>query len=364
MRTEVESEIITEDLLRIHEIVKDRGNWNQAIVVITGCAGFLGFYFLRYFSRYAEELGIKKIIGLDTFMLGYPDWIVSIEKKYPDILSLQTFDIASDQLDNLADAASARYVIHGASIASPSFYRQYPLETVDANIWGLRALLDFYRNSSELEGFLFFSSSEIYGDPEPGFIPTKEEYRGNVSCHGPRSCYDESKRFGETLAWVYADQFEMPITVARPFNNYGPGMNIFDKRLPADLAKCVLDGGDMIIFSDGTPTRTFCYISDAIAGYLLCLTHGKYDYFNIGMEGPEISVREFAALFQTVGSRVLGYKGSITFRTNVDSGYLIDNPNRRCPSIQKAVKMLGFRPTIGVEEGIERYLVFLKQGLM
>ncbi|MDP0995347.1 NAD-dependent epimerase/dehydratase family protein, partial [Klebsiella pneumoniae] len=89
----------------------------------------------------------------------------------------------------------------------------------DANIWGLRHLLDFYRGRDTLKGFLFFSSSEIYGDPDPQFIPTDEEYRGSVSCHGPRACYDESKRFGETMCWVYAKQYGMPVTVARPFNN-------------------------------------------------------------------------------------------------------------------------------------------------
>src|SRR5690606_23053156 len=119
----------------------------------------------------------------------------------------------------VAPASGPVHVIHAASIASPTYYRQFPVETIDANIWGLRRILDQAREL-DLRGLLFFSSSEIYGDPPPDQIPTNEEYRGNVSCTGPRACYDESKRFGETIAWVYAQQYGTPITIARPFNNY------------------------------------------------------------------------------------------------------------------------------------------------
>ena len=208
---------------------------------------------------------------------------------------------------------------------------------------------------------LFFSSSEIYGDPNSSSIPTNEEYKGNVSCHGPRACYDESKRFGETLCWVYAKEYGMPITIARPFNNYGPGMSLTDKRLPADFANNIIEGRDLIIFSDGSPTRTFCYISDAITGYLLCLTYGQYDYFNIGNNIPEISVSEFAKIFKSNGHKVFGYQGSIFHKKSDDIDYMTDNPNRRCPDISKARKKLNYIPKVNVEEGVERYLKFLKE---
>jgi UDP-glucuronate decarboxylase len=245
-------------------------------------------------------------------------------------------------------------------VASPTFYRKHPVETIDANIWGLRSLLDVYRERGTLKGLLFFSSSEIYGDPDPQFIPTGEEYHGNVSCHGPRACYDESKRFGETLCWVYAKQFGMPITVARPFNNYGPGMRIEDRRLPADFAKCVLENRDIVVLSDGTPTRTFCYVSDAVIGYFLCLSYGKYDYFNIGTDKPEITVRELAGIYQSVGRERLAYSGNIHFQVSSDPDYMTDNPNRRCPIIRKAETLLGYHPTVPVNEGVRRYLEFLK----
>ena len=203
---------------------------------------------------------------------------------------------------------------------------------------------------------MFFSSSEIYGDPDPANIPTDEEYRGLVSCTGPRACYDESKRFGETICWVYAKQYDMPLTIARPFNNYGPGMRLDDKRLPADFAKCVLEKRDIVILSDGKPTRTFCYVADAVTGYLLCLLHGKYDYFNIGIEKPETAVRDFAKIYQTAGAEILGYEGA----TSEDPDYMTDNPNRRCPVIRKARGKLGYDPEILVEDGVRRFLRFLK----
>src|SRR5262249_24558360 len=157
-----------------------------------------------------------------------------------------------------------------------------PLETIDANVWGLRSLLDFYQGKAGLAGLLFFSSSEIYGDPPAEHIPTDEAYRGSVSCTRPRARYDESKPLGGALCSVFARVHGMPITVVRPFNNYGPGMRIDDRRLPADLARSVLDGRDIVILSDGRPTRTFCYVADAVVGYLKCLLHGAFEAFNIG----------------------------------------------------------------------------------
>ena len=353
--------ILEEDLKDIDEIISLKGDWSSATILITGCGGFLGFYFMQYFARYGARLNLKKIIGLDNFLLGKHEWLTMLQKNYPELIDLYNFDISKNNIDKIKGINDVRYLIHAASIASPSFYRKYPLETIDANIWGLRKILDFYRERKQLKGMLFFSSSEVYGDPNSLSIPTDEEYRGNVSCYGPRACYDESKRFGETLCWVYAKQYGMPITIARPFNNFGPGMALTDKRLPADFAKNIIENKDLIIFSDGSPTRTFCYISDAIIGYLLCLTYGQYDYFNIGNDIPEISVSEFAKIFQNNGHKVFGYKGSILYQLSNDTDYMTDNPNRRCPNISKAKEKLKYLPKVNVEEGVERYLKFLKK---
>jgi UDP-glucuronate decarboxylase len=310
---------------------------------------------------FAESLGVERVIALDTFLLDKPKWLTDLAEAHPDLLHMQAFDISKDDLVSIPGAPEAGFVVHGASVASPTFYRKYPVETLDANIWGLRHILDLYRGRDTLKGLLFFSSSEIYGDPDPSAIPTPETYRGNVSCHGPRACYDESKRFGETLAWVYAQQFGMPITIARPFNNYGPGMRLGDKRLPADFALSVREGRDLVILSDGTPTRTFCYVADAVAGYLLCLLHGQYDFFNIGIDKPEIMVRDLAEIYRRAGAKIFGYQGTVHYDKSEDPAYLEDNPNRRCPVIDKARDLLGYNPTILVEEGIERYLGYIKE---
>ncbi|MDJ0859813.1 MAG: NAD-dependent epimerase/dehydratase family protein [Dinoroseobacter sp.] len=354
--------IVSTDLDHIRKMVGDRARaFDGQTIVITGCAGFLGFYLVQYFVAFAKELGVKQVIALDTFLLDKPKWLTDLADEHPDHLKLHAFDISTDDLGSIPGADEAGFVVHGASIASPAFYRKFPVETLDANIWGLRRILDFYRESERLKGLLFFSSSEIYGDPDPAAIPTPETYRGNVSCHGPRACYDESKRFGETMAWVYAHQYDLPITIARPFNNFGPGMRLGDKRLPADFARAVIDGRDLVIHSDGTPTRTFCYVADAVAGYLLCLLHGRYDYFNIGIEKPEIMVREFAEICRREGEAIFGYQGQVQYQASDDPAYLEDNPNRRCPDISKARSVLGYNPTILVDEGVKRYLSYLKE---
>jgi UDP-glucuronate decarboxylase len=137
-------------------------------------------------------------------------------------------------------------------------------------------------------------------------------------------------------------------------------MNINDRRLPADFALAVHEGRDLVIHSDGKPTRTFCYIADAIAGYLKILLHGKFDVFNIGIDKPEISVGEFAELFLKNAKSVYGYTGKIEFEVSADKHYMTDNPNRRCPVIDKAREVLAYNPSIFVDEGIGRYLQFLK----
>jgi UDP-glucuronate decarboxylase len=337
---------------------EEKAKLQNAVILITGACGFLGYYFLRFFQHLGHELGIKKIIVLDNFMLGKPVWLDSFfsDEKF----FIKQFNVISDDVSGIPHAAEADFIIHMASIASPIFYRKYPIETLDANIWGLRHLLDFYKEK-QIKGFLFFSSSEIYGNPDPGFVPTNEEYYGYVSVTGPRACYDESKRFGETMCMLFAGQYKMPIGVARPFNNYGPGMKLNDKRVPADFALAVYEGRDIEILSDGLPTRTFCYIADAIAGYLKILLHGKYDYFNIGIEKPEITIAELAETYVNAGRELFDYKGNVKYAVSGDRHYLTNNPQRRCPDVSKAEKLLGYKPNVFVDDGVKRFLRFIKE---
>jgi UDP-glucuronate decarboxylase len=261
------------------------------------------------------------------------------------------------------DMGRLDYVIHAAGIASPMYYRAQPLKCIDANIIGLRNLLEYMLAERDagraLKGFLFYSSSEIYGDPIASEIPTPETYRGNVSCTGPRACYDESKRFGETLCVTFARQENLPITIARPFNNYGPGLKITDGRVIPDFAADVLAGRDIVMLSDGSPKRTFCYATDAITGYYKVLERGgSGEPYNIGIDRPEISVAELAKLVVDNSRHLFGYKGKVVLGKAKEADYLVDNPNRRCPVIDKARTQLDFNPSVLVEEGIYRSLVW------
>ncbi len=356
----MQNRILLEDMSYILDNLSmvEKAKFQDSTIVMTGCGGFLGYYFMHFFSHYAEELQIKKIIGLDNFLTGTRDWLEELEKKNDRII-LKDFNVITDDIADVEGASEANLIIHGASIASPIFYRIYPEETIDANITGLRRMLDFYKKK-DIDGFLFFSSSEIYGDPFPEFIPTSEEYRGNVATMGPRACYDEAKRFGETMCYIFNQKYDIPISIARPFNNYGPGMNINDKRLPADFAKAVHEGRNLVMYSNGKPTRTFCYIADSITGYLKVLLHGKLDVFNIGIEKPEVSVAEFANLFAKNARKHYDYQGDVVFEVSTDEEYMTDNPNRRCPNINKAREILDYNPSIDVDEGIGRYLQFLR----
>jgi UDP-glucuronate decarboxylase len=337
------------------------GRFADAVVLVTGCAGFLGCTLMQVLVRRARQLRLRRVIGLDTFALDRPRWLDDLAREAGEVLTLRRFDIARDSLADVAQAEQARFVLHLASIAAPSVYRRHPLATIDANVWGLRRLLDFYRDAPGLRGLLFFSSSEVYGDPDPAHVPTEEGYRGNVAMLGPRACYDEAKRFGETLCEVFARQHGTPIVIVRPFNNYGPGMRPGDTRLPADLARAVLAGEDMVLHSDGAPTRTFCYAADAAGGFLRALLHGRFDVFNIGADAPELSVRDFAATFRAVAAEHAGYRGVLRHARHQDAAYLTDAPQRRCPSIAKARRVLGYAPRMDLREGVRRYLAHLAQ---
>lgn len=328
-------------------------------LLITGGAGFLGYYLVQGVLHWNKMADAQiQLTVYDNYIRGVPQWLMDL--KDDPAINLVKHDITQPLP---ADIADFQYIIHAASIASPTYYRLHPIETMDANVNGLRFLLEYCRQRQQSQtpvaGFLFFSTSEIYGDPSPDAIPTPETYRGNVSCTGPRACYDESKRYGETLCVNFAQQYGLPITVARPFNNYGPGLKITDRRVIPDFARDIFAGKDIVMFSDGSPTRTFCYITDAIAGYYKILLRGQPgEAYNIGVEEPEISIAQLAEQLTAIARQRFNYTGQVIRQTSGDQAYLVDNPNRRCPIIAKARQDLGFTPTISITEGLERTLVW------
>lgn len=352
--------VVEQDLNRIYGALseEERARLSGSTILLTGCAGFLGFYFVNFFTYFQQKLGIREVIGLDNFRVGYPKWLKDLSDG--GRVKLRKFDVITDDIADVPGAEQATYICHMASIASPIFYRRYPIETLDANVWGLRRLLEFYREKP-IKGFVFYSSSEIYGDPTPENIPTPETYRGNVDCQGPRACYDEAKRFGETMCYLFHRKYGMPITVIRPFNNYGPGMRLNDARVPADFARAVLENRDITMFSDGTPTRTFCYVSDAITGYIKGLLYEPFEAFNIGIDKPEISVCRLAEIYRQAGEEIFGYTGKTEFAKSPDAEYLNNNPNRRCPVIDKARRLLNYNPQVGVEQGVRYFLEYIRE---
>lgn len=362
MEVRAMKKIVQQDLQRIYDSLteEERAKFKDSTVLFTGGAGFLGFYFIQFLTCYQQELGAKSIICLDNFQVGCPQWLTELNDTGK--VELYKFNVITDDIADIPGADRVDYIYHMASIASPIFYRKYPIETLDANIWGLRRLLDFYCEKP-IKGLAFYSSSEIYGDPTPEHIPTPETYRGNVDCQGPRACYDEAKRFGETMCYLFHQRYNMPITIIRPFNNYGPGMRLNDARVPADFANAVRQNQDIELFSDGSPTRTFCYISDAITGYLKALLYAEkgFEAFNIGIDKPEISIRRLADIYIQAGKEVFNYTGQAKFAVSQDKEYLQNNPNRRCPVIDKARRLLGYEPKVDVEQGVHYFLEYIKE---
>jgi nucleoside-diphosphate-sugar epimerase len=355
-------ELVENDLTQVATALRDEfARMEGAQLLITGGGGFLGYYLVQSVLFWNELRAANRPIRVtvvENYRRGVPDWLMALRGD-PN-LTLLEHDISRPLPPNLPEF---HYIIHAAGIASPTYYRRHPIETMDTNINGLRHLLDYARSrlatSSPVRGFLYYSSSEIYGDPLPGNIPTSEDYRGNVSCTGPRACYDESKRYGETLCVNFARQYGLPVMMARPFNNYGPGLKITDGRVIADFVGDVLSGRDIVMLSDGSPKRTFCYAADAIVGYYKVLVNGRPgEPYNIGVERPEISMAELAERIVCLARRLFDYGGNVVRKQSAEGDYLVDNPSRRCPVITKARTELGYEPLIDIDEGLRRSLVW------
>jgi UDP-glucuronate decarboxylase len=358
------SQVVARDLADICRRLESEFSAMQGkTLFISGGAGFLGHYLVQsvlHWNRTHDGAEPIKVIAGDNYIRGVPEWLTALAGD--PTLTLLRHDITHPLPD---DIGPIDYVIHAASIASPIYYRKYPIETMDANVNGLRLLLERCREQQAaghpILGFLFFSTSEIYGDPPPDQIPTPEDYRGNVSCTGPRACYDESKRFGETLCVNFSSQYSLPIASARPFNNYGPGLKITDRRVIPDFARDLFAGKDLVLLSDGTPTRTFCYVADAIVGYYKILARGRAgEAYNIGNETPEISMLTLAEMLAAGARDLFGYAGKVVRNSSGDQHYLTDNPQRRSPIIAKARKELEFEPEVPLAEGLRRTLVWYR----
>ena len=203
---------------------------------------------------------------------------------------------------------------------------------------------------------LYFSSSEIYGDPYDDNVPTPETFRGNVSSLGPRACYDESKRLGETISRIYYEQFGVHSVIVRPFNVYGPGMNKSDYRVLPNFARQIISGNTVKVYGTGSQTRTYCYITDAVTGFIKALLNGRPgEAYNIGNDSPEISVIELTKYINRIVEEEVKVELSA-----YPSSYPPDEPQRRCPDLTKSKEDLRFSPTVELERGLQKFFEWAK----
>ena len=313
-------------------------------ILLTGGRGFLGRYFIEVFNSISVNILKEplRLIVLDNL-------VASGEEgrnipKYKNIEFLQ-----HDVINSFNYPLKFDFIIHAAGIASPFYYKKMPLKTLDVAISGTRNMLELAEKNKSR--FSFFSSSEIYGDPDPNQIPIKESYRGNVSCQGPRACYDESKRVGETLCDIFYNYKGLSTNTIRPFNIYGPGMQEKDYRVLPNFASRIKSGKPLNVYGTGNQTRTFCYITDAMVGFLLVILNGKSgEAYNIGNHKPEISMLDLVKTIENIRPEEIKYK-----KIDYPDSYPEDEPTRRMPDLSKANKDLDFSPQVNLEEGLKRF---------
>ena len=312
--------------------------------LLAGGQGFLGRYFqavIDYLNRHRFQQPCKLIV-LDN--------LITTGKAGEDMPSAaQCVFLRHDISEPLEIDEPLDFIVNAAGIASPYYYRAYPLETLDASIHGTRNLLDLAVATGAR--FAFFSSSEIYGDPDPKHVPTPESYRGNVASMGPRACYDEGKRLGETLCYIFHGKYGVAINTIRPFNIFGPGMQEADYRVLPNFASNIRAGRPLKIYGTGKQTRTFCYITDAINGFLRVIARGvPGEAYNIGNPRPEIGIVDLVERIEKVLGRPIEKE-----LVEYPDSYPADEPNRRCPDIRKARLQLGYAPEVDLDEGLRRF---------
>ncbi|MFN4073901.1 MAG: UDP-glucuronic acid decarboxylase family protein [Thermus sp.] len=304
-------------------------------VLITGVAGFLG-------SHLAERLLMEghEVLGVDDLSTGQ-------QRNLKRLGRYSRFSfLRADVRQPLEVEGPLDWVFHLASPASPPRYLKLPLETLLVNAEGTRHLLDL----SLAKGASFFlaSTSEVYGDPL--VHPQPETYWGNVNPIGPRSIYDEGKRYAEALTVAYYRVHGLPIRIARIFNTYGPFMDPEDGRVVSSFIVQALKGEPITVYGDGSQTRSFCYVDDLVEGFLRLV---EVDYpFPVNLGNPEeYRVLDLACLVK----ELTGSSSPIVFQPLPE-----DDPRQRRPDITLAKQLLGWEPKVPVREGLQRTIRWFK----
>jgi len=299
-------------------------------VLVTGGSGFLGSHLCE---RLLEE-GFE-VICLDNFGSGQRKNIEEFEDHH-------AFSVIDRDVRIPGSLPSVDRIYHLASRASPADFTDFPVDIALANTQGTRRLLDHARACDAR--MVFASTSEVYGDPE--VHPQPETYTGNVNIRGVRGCYDESKRFGETLTVAYQRKYGVDARTVRIFNTYGPRMRPDDGRVVPTFVTQALRGDDLTIYGDGKQTRSFCYVHDLIEGLvsLMRINDPEHDVYNIGKEN-ERTIKELAHKVLNLTDT----KSDIVYEPLPE-----DDPTQRRPDISRAKTELNWEPKIPLREGLKK----------
>ncbi len=310
-------------------------------VLVAGGAGFIGSHLCERLLRDGHE-----VICLDNFVTGRR---VNIEHlaDWPSFLLVE-----HDIIESAPPLGAVDRVYHLASPASPPGYQRHPLETMRVNSEGSRHLLDLATENGA--SYLYASTSEAYGDPLEH--PQRESYRGNVSTTGPRSMYDEAKRYGEALAMAYLRAHGTLARIVRIFNTYGPRSDPHDGRLVPNFIVQALRNEPMTVYGDGQQTRSLCYVSDLVDGLYRAMEcpGATGEVTNLG-NPDEHTVLEFATIIRELA----GSSAPIIY-TEPAVG---DDPQRRRPDIDKARALLGWEPEVALRDGLARTIAAFRAEL-
>lgn len=312
-------------------------------ILITGSSGFIGSYLVQALT---EVFPGNKVYGIDRIK-GKKFKNFFFWKK--DLYKLRKKNIPNFKFD---------YIIHLAGIPSPVYYKKFPLRTIFLNAELTRSLLEF--SMLKKSHFCFFSSSEIYGNPYNKFIPTKENYHGNVSSISDRSCYDESKRMGETFTYIYKNYYNVKAKIIRPFNFYGDGMRANDERIIPRFFFQSVNSKPITIFASGKQTRTYCHIYDAVVMMLKIIFKGKNFVYNVGNPYGEISALKLAKKILQVRKK----NKSTLIKIPYPKNYPSDEPSRRCPDIKVFNDEFKFKPSISLSEGLSIFRNYAEKSFL
>lgn len=319
-------------------------NFQNNTVLIAGGAGLIGSHLTQSLLNQNFQ-----VICVDNFITGRKENIIEFLPN-PNYKLIEA-DISQPSSEYLDDSIKPNYIFHLASPASPIHYQKNPFATYKANSFGTQFLLELCQKTKAR--FLFASTSEVYGDPL--VHPQPETYWGNVNPNGLRSCYDESKRFGEMLCGNFQRELNLDIRIVRIFNTYGPKNDPKDGRVVPNFIVQALKNEPITVYGDGKQTRSFCYVSDLVSGLEKMMFGQNLSGETINLGNPnEFSVIDFANLVK----KETNSNSEIIFK-NLPA----DDPKQRCPDISKAKELLNWQPVVDISQGLKPTIEYYKKYL-